>query len=516
MERFEVVKKPADGSRKERNWPWTIGLLLTSLLFILAVILHAAVYWMHKTLRIQFGELLYTLTTPLKGSNTDMVMQCIHSSGTQITVLLLYLFALAAVLILQRRYTVVYHSEKHGDRDVIRLSRRILMWSGVISLIFVAVFTESTFKVIDYMRLRMSPSTLYEDNYVDPAAVNITGEGKNLIYIYLESMETAYADQKSGGAQPEINYIPGLTQLAENNLSFSSSEKLGGFRAINGTTWTMGALLATTSGVPYSFPTERNSMNKWDEFAGGLITLGDLLEEKGYHNEFLCGSDSSFGGRRIYFEQHGSYEIFDLYTARDREYIPHNYYEWWGYEDMYLYEIAKDELTRLSEDGKPFNFTMLTVDTHYPNGYQCSLCGDEYETVTANVVACADRQIMEFIDWCTEQSFYEDSVIILTGDHPRMDMCLVEDVTNYYDRTVYNCFLGSAKEPRGGIVNRDYTAMDMFPTILSAMGFEIEGDQLGLGVDLFSGKPTLCEQMSFDKLEAETLKYSAYYINNFA
>ncbi len=515
MDRFEIVKKPVSGD-KERIWPGTLRLVLASLLFIFSLILHAAVYWMHTTLRIQFGELLYTLTTPLKGSNTDMVIQCVHSSGTQITIILLYLFLLTAVIVLQHRYKVTYHSVKHGDMDIIKLSRRALMCCGVVSLAAVAVFTEMKFNIIDYARLRMSPSTLYEEHYVAPTEVSITGEGKNLIYIYLESMETAYADRKSGGAQAEINYIPGLTRLAEDNLSFSSSEKLGGFHAINGTTWTMGALLATSSGVPYSFPTERNSMNKWDEFASGLTTLGDLLEEKGYQNEFLCGSNSDFGGRRSYYKQHGSYEIFDLYTARDREYIPHNYYEWWGYEDMYLYEIAKDELTRLAAEEKPFNFTMLTVDTHYPNGYLCSLCTDEYDTTTGNVVACADRQIMEFIDWCTKQDFYEDSVILLTGDHPRMDIRLVAEVTEYYDRTVYNCFMNSAKEPKGSTVNRDYTAMDIFPTTLSAMGFEIEGNRLGLGVDLFSGEPTLCEEMGFEKLEEETQKYSAYYIKNFA
>ena len=66
------------------------------------------------------------------------------------------------------------------------------------------------------------------------------------------------------------------------------------------------------------------------------------------------------------------------------------------------------------------------------------------------------------------------------------------------------------------IIPYDYTAMDMFPTTLSAMGFEIEGDRLGLAVDLFSGEPTLCEEMGFEKLEEETQKYSAYYIKNFA
>lgn len=514
MGRFEIARRQAGG--KNRAWPGNLGLAFTSVLFVLAVILHAAVSWMNHTLRIKFGELLYTLTTPLKGSNTDMVKQCIHSSGAQMTVFFLYLFALAAVLILQRRYTAVYHSEKHGEIDLVKLSRRALMAVGVVSLVFTAFFTERAFKIFDYVQLRMSPSTIYEERYADPKEVGITGEGKNLIYIYLESMETSYADRASGGVQPEINYIPGLTRLAETNLSFSSSEKLGGFHPIEGATWTMGALLASTSGVPYSFPTDRNSMNKWDEFASGLTTLGDVLYEKGYQNEFLCGSNADFAGRRTYFVQHGSYSIFDLTTAREQGYIPFGYARGWGYEDMYLYEIAKDEATRLWEEGRPFNLTMLTVDTHYPNGILCSLCGDEYDTVTGNVVYCADRQLMDFIDWCREQPFYEDTVIIITGDHPRMDKQLVQEVEDYYDRTVYNCFIGSAKEPQGSVTNRDYTAMDLFPTALSAMGFEIEGDRLGLGVDLFSGTPTLCEEMSFEKLEAETQKYSAYYINNFA
>lgn len=37
---------------------------------------------------------------------------------------------------------------------------------------------------------------------------------KNLIYIYLESMETTYADENNGGAFTE-NYIPELTKLAQ-------------------------------------------------------------------------------------------------------------------------------------------------------------------------------------------------------------------------------------------------------------------------------------------------------------
>lgn len=43
---------------------------------------------------------------------------------------------------------------------------------------------------------------MVEDNYVDPDRVNITfpEQKRNLIYLYLESMESTYADKSSGGA----------------------------------------------------------------------------------------------------------------------------------------------------------------------------------------------------------------------------------------------------------------------------------------------------------------------------
>ena len=56
----------------------------------------------------------------------------------------------------------------------------------------------------------------------------------------------------------------------------------------------------------------------------------------------------------------------------------------------------------------------------------------------------------------------------------------------------------------------------MFPTVLAAMGFEIEGDRLGLGVNMFSGEQTLPELMGYAVFNAEISKYSEYYILNFS
>ena len=362
---------------------------------------------------------------------------------------------------------------------------------------------------------------LYEREFVEPSRVAITdkdGNAKNLIYIFLESMETTYASSAVGGAQPSVNYIPNLTALAQNNLSFSDGKGLGGFRSVQGTGWTMGALLGITSGVPFNLAVfgegSNNSLGKDGTFMNGLTTLGDILAEKGYNQEFLCGSQASFGGRKTYFQVHGNYEIFDLYTARKEGYIPKDYYVWWGYEDHILYDIAKDEILELAEKDEPFNFTMLTVDTHHNRGYICSECGDEYSVQLANVVSCADRLLGDFIEWCSKQDFYEDTTIVIVGDHPRMDYHLVSGV-DFFDRTIYNCIINSAVQPKGEVTDRAYSSLDMFPTVLAAMGFEIAGDRLGLGVNMFSGKKTLCEKYGLEEFNNELSLDSQYYREHF-
>lgn len=311
-----------------------------------------------------------------------------------------------------------------------------------------------------------------------------------------------------------MNYIPNLTMLAKENISFSSTAKLGGFHSTYGTGITMGALFGTTTGIPYSLGTEVNEMLKKNSFMSGVTSLGDVLEANGYTQEFLCGSDGDFGGRKTYFETHGNYRVFDLYTAREEGYIPDDYFVWWGFEDYRLYEIAKKEVTKLAGEKEPFNFTMLTVDPHHINGYICPKCGNEYDNITANVMKCTDNLLYEFVSWCQQQEFYEDTVIIISGDHPRMDTSLVEGNT-YYDRTVYNCFINTGKDEAYDNERRIFTPMDMFPTILSAMGFDIEGDKLGLGTNLFSDKKTLAEEKGFEWLDTELSKTSSYYYDKF-
>ena len=248
----------------------------------------------------------------------------------------------------------------------------------------------------------------------------------------------------------------------------------------------------------------------------GAWSIGDILEKEGYTQELLVGSDSSFAGRGDYFAQHGNYIINDYNTALEDGRLPKDYHEWWGYEDRKLFAYAKEELLRLSKEDEPFNLTMLTVDTHFEDGYICPLCPDDNRDQYANVIRCSSSQVYEFIQWIQQQDFYEDTTIIISGDHLSMDSNFFNRIEDTYDRQVYNCIINPAVEnPKAYEKNRVFTTLDMFPTTLAAMGVTFEGERLGLGTNLFSGKETLAEQLGLEELTEQLSRHSNYYNYHF-
>ena len=55
--------------------------------------------------------------------------------------------------------------------------------------------------------------------------------------------------------------------------------------------------------------------------------------------------------------------------------------------------------------------------------------------------------------------------------------------------------------------------MDMFPTTLASLGVNIEGNYLGLGVNLFSDQPTISEQYGRDMVNKELQRGSSFFDN---
>ncbi len=400
-------------------------------------------------------------------------------------------------------------------RDHRKLTVGLIVLAVCIALVLAMPYK---MRFIEYVKSRMQASQLFETEYVDPkeTAITFPEKKRNLIYIYLESMENTFFSKEQGGVK-DVCVIPELYDLAVENLNFSQNEGIGGGREISGATWTMGAMVAHSSGIPLKLPSgvDYNNYGYYSHVLPGVTTLYDILHENGYQQTFVCGSGAQFGGRDKYLLQHGVDTVYDWWYASSTGVVAPDYFVWWGMEDSYTYQMAKDKLDELSQTGEPFAMTLLTVDTHFPDGYVCDLCFDDYDDQYDNVYACASYQLYDFLDWLSWQDYYEDTTIIITGDHLSMDGEYIRrNNAESYDRRMYNCFINSAVTPVNA-KNREFTTFDMFPTTLAAMGCTIEGDRLALGVNLFSDVPTLTESMGFETFNELVSQQSRMYEDEF-
>ena len=488
-----------------------ICLLAGNLVFFLTI-------WMaSKYDKVTLDQFIYQLKSSAAGANRSLRNSAVVRVGVYGVVatlveLLIYWLCSGNVLKILRN-TRIYRkfTETRFSRFVARRAVALVM--------AVLIFSCSLFTVklnlVDFVSAATTESSFIADHYVDPnyAGLTFPDEKRNLIYIFLESMETTFGETEAGGPIYD-NFIPELTKLAEENVNFSNDDGFGGALSFSGTTWTAAAMVTQTSGLNVQVPLEANYFGGKDGYMPGVVSIGEILEAEGYNQTLLVGSDAEFGGRDAYFTEHGNYNIVDLNTLKERGWLRQDYRKWWGFEDAKLFNVAKLELEALAAEGEPFNFTMLTCDTHFPNGYRCYDCEKEYPERYPRVMRCSARKVYAFVEWCKTQPWYENTTIVLCGDHLTMDPNFMEGVDENYVRTVYNCIINPAVEPVNE-KNREFGTFDMFPTTLAAMGVEIEGDRLGLGTNLFSAKPTLCELYGFETLDWELQKRSEFYNDRF-
>ena len=356
-EQKEKKSRPAAKARRKKKTPriliW-IGMLFSILLVVSGVLLVALARWVFATWNgLKMDEVIYHINAPIEGTGGDMIasgiVNCVIPAG------LAGLFYTAALLMYRKR------------RRVRKYLVRLGAVCGALMIVLTMIFSWNRLDMGTYISNELNASSFIEDHYADPAKVSITFPEKkrNVIYIYLESMEMTYSDAMNGGAFNR-NVIPELTALGEANEDFSGSDPLlNGADVLPGSTYTMAAMFTQTTGLPLkvdlsdTFTDARGSFNKMntqDSFFSGVTSLGDILKKEGYNQVLMLGSNATFGGRRLYFSQHGDYEIDDYEWAIEQGLIPENYYVFWGYEDAKLFSYAKDRLTDLAAQDKPFNF----------------------------------------------------------------------------------------------------------------------------------------------------------------
>jgi len=517
------IEKSIEPNRKEKKG--IVKTVVGTFVLFWSILLTSCYLWARRYYgNISFEEMIFHINMPLQGTASsfirDIALQAIAPA------LMLFVMICAWIYWPAKRSWWIRSQKKRFlwiRLFPLRIPGMVTVLGCSLWLLTLYLNADRDFRIAQFINNQMNSSEFIEEHYVDPAKVEITFPEKkrNLICIYLESAETSPQDVENGG-ELEKNLIPEMTRIAKENISFSHSDKLEGAVVAPACGWTVAGLVAETAGLPLKLYRYEdgdgvdNSMNKYASFLPGARTLGDILKDEGYRTIFMAGSDFTFAGKRAYFTQHGQYEILDYPVAKEQGVIAPEYNETWGFEDIILYDWAKDVLTEISASEQPFHFSMLTIDTHAPFGYECELCPqEEYEHPYTVPLICSSKQIDSFLNWCKEQPFYDDTTIVVMGDHGSMVPFFYGEYwyqkhTGDTQRKVYNVFLNAEAEPKKEN-NRQFTTLDFFPTVLASIGVKIEGERLGLGTNLFSDKETLSEEYGYQYLFDELNRKSVFY-----
>ena len=340
-------------------------------------------------------------------------------------------------------------------------------------------------------KIVLHESSFWQRNYFDIDSLKINGDGRNLILIIMESMEN----------WPD-SLTPEIKKMAADNISFSDIEPFGGGTNIAGSENTYCSTVSKTTGVPM--------LRKNKHLEKALVRVGsiyDVMHRFGYNNVFLQGTDGNFAGLKSFIMNHGIDNLYDVNNLEDKWDMDSYYRNLQGFSagitDKRLYDISKEILDTLA-NGK-FSLTLVTIETHYPYGFYDKNCLEKPESLSEEskfkaTLQCASRQVYEFVDWIKEQPFFENTQIVIVGDHLFAGRHFVKS----RDRRWLDIFVNSAVAPKTS--NRQFTSIDMAPTILEGMGFQIEGHKMGLGTSLFSDSLTLYEKMGWAKLNSELIQ----------
>lgn len=233
--------------------------VLTVVLVFIGLLLVKVAIWVPETFGdIPFEQVLFHVMVPMKGTDTSFVDSFIQDC-LPIPSIISGLLLLFCIL----KDWKVSRDIKNGEFRHVRNNVLIIITS--LSCLFVYVFGIAdcvhAIGIDEYWYNVSHPSKLYEEYYVDPSTVKYTfpEQKRNLIYIFMESMETTYEDTEHGGAFEESR-MPELTELADNNLTFAyGNNDNNGFLVPSMSGWTAAAMIGQTSGIPLNIPIDGNS-----------------------------------------------------------------------------------------------------------------------------------------------------------------------------------------------------------------------------------------------------------------
>ncbi|KAB2456905.1 LTA synthase family protein [Bacillus sp. CH126_4D] len=226
----------------------------------------------------------------------------------------------------------------------------------------------------------------------------------------------------------------------------------------------------------------------------------EILRQQGYFTSVFHANNATFWNRNIMYSALG-YDRY--YNELDYKITPETNLNW-GLKDIEYFDQSVDILKTVDQ---PFYARFLTLTNHYPFTYdEDTKFIEPYNSgngvfdryiVTARYL---DESIKKFIERLKAEGMYDDSIIVLYGDHygisekhnRAMAQFLEKDQITEFDTLNLQrtpLYIHMPGQTEGQTISKPTGQIDMKPTILNLLGIDTTND-IRFGHDMFSDEYT--------------------------
>ncbi|MUV38345.1 Phosphatidylglycerol--membrane-oligosaccharide glycerophosphotransferase [Lentibacillus sp. JNUCC-1] len=312
------------------------------------------------------------------------------------------------------------------------------------------------------------------------------GEGKNVIKIHLESFQSFLIDYKLHGEEvtPFINSL-----VHDQSKDFTYYENFF-HQTEQGKTADAEFIMDNSM---YGLPQGAAFVTKGNNTYQALPAI--MKQQQGYTSAVFHGDNKSFWNRDQIYKSFAIDEFYDsaYYNMSEEQVIGY------GLKDKPFFKESMPYLESMSE---PFYAHMMTLTHHHPY-----LIDEEDATIAPaetgdgsvdryfQTARYLDESLEQFFNDLKESGLYEDSIIMIYGDHygisqnhnRAMQELLGEEITPYKSAQLQRVpYMIKVPGVDGKGTVDDYAGqMDVMPTLLHLLGIDAQ-DYIQFGTDMFS------------------------------
>lgn len=223
----------------------------------------------------------------------------------------------------------------------------------------------------------------------------------------------------------------------------------------------------------------------------------EILKDNGYYTSVLHANNKSFWNRDIMYDTLGYDRFFEIsdYEVNEENSIG------WGLKDLDFFDQS---IEHLKSQPQPFYSKFITLTNHFP--FELNEEDKMINEFTSNsrtlnryfpTVRYQDEAVKNFITRLKEAGLYEDSIIIIYGDHygisenhnVAMGKFLGREVTPFesvqLQRVPFIVHIPGITDKKPELFSQVSGQIDLKPTILHLLGISTEND-IQFGSDVFS------------------------------